>query len=76
MNKKRKAKLCEALSLLRDAYYIVDRAYEEENDAFDNIPENLKESERGQRMDEITDELFSASDFIDDAIDAINNAIE
>lgn len=74
MNKQRRARLAEAHSLLGRAVSIVERAKDEEQDSFDNLPENLQSSERGELMEEAIDELQTAIDSINDAMEHIDCA--
>lgn len=74
MNKQRRARLSEAHSLLGRAVSIVERAKDEEQDSFDNLPENLQSSERGELMEETIDELQTAIDSINDAMEHIDCA--
>lgn len=74
MNKQRRARLSEAHSLLGRAVSIVERAKDEEQDSFDNLPENLQSSERGELMEEAIDELQTAIDSISDAMEHIDCA--
>lgn len=74
MNKQRRARLSEAHSLLGRAASIVERAKDEEQDSFDNLPENLQSSERGEIMEEAIDELQTAIDSINDAMEHIDCA--
>lgn len=43
----------------------VEMVLEEEQDAFDNLPESLQDSERGERMQEAIDALENALDGLD-----------
>lgn len=63
MNKKRMERLTKA----RDE---LEALKEEERAAFDNLPEGLQQSERGQRMEEIGDYLDEAIGAIDQCLDA------
>lgn len=74
MNKQKRARLSEAHSLLGRAVSIVERAKDEEQDSFDNLPENLQSSERGELMEEAIDELQTAIDSINDAMEHIDCA--
>jgi hypothetical protein len=47
---------------------------EEEQDYYDNMPESLQESERGQIADEAIGFLQSAIDCFDDIIDNLSSA--
>jgi len=48
----------------------------EEQDAFDNLPEGLQESEKGQRMEEAVDAINEADQGFDEAISGLDEAIE
>ena len=45
MNKQRRKQLSEAIELIDKARGIISEVYEEENNAFYNLPESLQESE-------------------------------
>jgi len=88
MNKNRRADLEKAKELLesvREAFEeardIVNDAHEAEREAFDNLSENLQAGERGQRMDEIANDLSNLSDtlndiYVDDMIAVLEGAIQ
>lgn len=60
------AKLLEQLEALRD----------EEQEAYDNLPESLQDTERGDRMHDAIDFMESAIDSITEAMEYINEAAE
>lgn len=70
--RKQLTKIVEQLELLRDD---VSQIKDEEQDAFDNMPESLQQGERGQASEQAIDSLDSAYTDIDSAVDSINNAI-
>lgn len=74
VNKKRRTHLTEAHSLLGRAAFIVERARDEEQDGFDNLPEGLQSSERGEAMEETVDELQLAIDSINEAMEHVDCA--
>lgn len=74
MNKQRRVRLSEAHSLLGKAASIVEAVKDEEQDSFDNLPESLQCSERGEAMEEAVDELQIAIDSIEDALGHIDSA--
>lgn len=49
MNKQRRKELEEAVRLLEEAYSTIESILEQEQEAFDNMPEGLQESERGEQ---------------------------
>lgn len=62
MNKARRLELQKALD-------IVSAAMDEEQEAFDNLPESFQDGEKGQRMEEIISNLDECVGFIEDAIE-------
>lgn len=74
MNKQRRVKLSEAHLLLGKAVSLVERVKDDEQDSFENLPDNLQSSERGEAMEEAVDELQMAIDSISDAMEHIDCA--
>jgi len=65
MNKIRRQELAEVLDTLDEAISQVEDVRDEEQEAYDNLPENFQESSRGEGMQEAIDSM-----------DAIIRAIE
>lgn len=63
-----------ASALLGTASGLVSTALEQEEDALDNMPENLQGSERYEKTEAAVDLLNDASEYIDSAIEKINEA--
>ena len=74
MNNKRRSNLKAALLYLKKASDIVSEASDQEQDCMDNIPENLCDTERYERMENASDNLEDAISLIDDAIEKIEDA--
>jgi hypothetical protein len=49
---------------------------EEEQEYLDNMPENLRYSERGEIAENAIDSLGEAIDYLDNAIDSLDTAAE
>ena len=64
MNNRRREKLREAQTLLSTASNIVQNALDQEEDCFDNVPENLQDTDRTQKMEEAIESLEEAIEFI------------
>ena len=62
MNNERRKKIQKALSLMEQAKDILEEVKEEEQDAFDNLPEGIQGSERGEQME---DNIYNLEEFID-----------
>lgn len=75
MNAKRREHLTQALEMLRGVKTTVERAYDEEDDALGNMPDNLQGSDRFSAMEDAVDALSDACDSLDDAIGSIEEAI-
>jgi len=73
MNKQRRIRLRESNSLLARALQIIYAVKDEEQDALDNFPENLQNSERYTAMEDAIDGLEEAIDCIEQASESINN---
>lgn len=76
MNKARRKKLQELMKQLESIKDELNEVQEEEQDAYDNLPENLQYSERGQQMEQAVENMSSAADYLDDIISCIEEAME
>lgn len=76
MNKQNRKMIEGYIDSLEDIKQNIESMLDEENEKYDNMPEGLQESERGEAMQNAIDNLESASDAIGDAIDYLNDAIE
>lgn len=72
MNNERRKSISIAATLIERARDMLDDAKNEEQDAFDNMPESLQESERGQLMEETIGVLEEAYTGLDTALDELN----
>lgn len=69
MNNKRRKEISSISSILEDAKSRLSTVIDDEQEAFDNMPESLQGSERGCESEE-------ALDSMNDALDSIESAIE
>ncbi len=77
MNKARRkilAKINEKLEQLKEELQL--DVIDVEQEAFDNMPESLQYSEKGDRMEDIISTLLDAVSNIEEAIDCITEAQE
>ena len=72
MNKARRKKLGEAFNLLDSAKEILEAVREEEQEAYENLPESLQNSGKGEDMQNYIEMLEEAENYLDDA----NSVIE
>lgn len=75
MNKARRTQLKEIIERLESIKGDIFDIANEEESAFDNLPESLQESSRGEAMQEAFDDLNNITFDIDDVIDRIENVI-
>lgn len=76
MNAQRRKSIQEVIDQLTDLQSTVENLKDEEQEAYDNLPENLQGSERGEAMSEAADNLDSAYNSIDEVLEYLNAAIE
>lgn len=76
MNAQRRKEIAKAIALIEDAIAILDSVAEGEREAYDNLPESLQYSERGERMEECAEAIEYVSSELTDQIDSLNDAIE
>lgn len=66
MNKQRRKQIEKAIGLLSEARAILEEVTDEEQEAFDNLPEGLQQSERGELMDEGISRLIDVYETIEE----------
>ena len=76
MNKTRRAELQRAIELIDKARDLIDNVVTEEEEAYENLPENLQNSERGEQMQEYMYALGGVIDRLDEVIDDITEVTE
>lgn len=74
MNKARRLILSGAAANLSKAALLIERATDEERDAFDNLPESIQDGERGQKMEDAIDLLEDISDMLEEILDKLDEA--
>lgn len=73
MNNKRRK---EITNVIRQIENVVSSILVDEEEAFDNMPEGLQESERGDISQEAQDNLSNAIDALEEAIICLEDASE
>lgn len=71
MNAIRRKELMRAIELLDEAKGILESVKDEEQEAFDNLPESFQTSERGETMEDNIYNLDEAYDSIEEIVDTI-----
>lgn len=74
MNAARRKELSKAIDLIEQAKEIISAVAEEEREAYENLPEGLQDSEMGEKMNEIADDLEYVD--LDEVVDTIQEIIE
>lgn len=76
MNKQRRKELDKIQDEIMDLQTALEELKDAEQEAFDNLPESLQYSERGEAMQSAIENLEYAHDSLQDAIDNISEVIE
>lgn len=76
MNAKRRKLLTKVIFYVDSALSLLDEARDYEQDALDNIPENLQDGELYEKMEQAIENLDSAIDSLSDGEASIRNAME
>ena len=67
MNKQRRKRLEEAFNMIGQAKDILEEVKDEEQEAYDNLPESFQNGERGEEMQGYIEMLEEAWNYLDDA---------
>ena len=66
MNNARRKEIVKAMEMIDDAAAIIEECASDEQGYWDEMPENLQESERGERAQQVADELYEMPDELRD----------
>ena len=75
MNKKRRELLKSVRPFLIQAARIIEQAVNQENDCLDNMPENLQDTDRYDKMEKAVENLEAALEHIENAQECVSEAI-
>lgn len=76
MNKMNRKQLSDLISRIETIHEELDEIKDGEEEKFDNLPENLQDSEKGEAFSEVIDFLDTAVEDLNDAVEQIQNAID
>jgi hypothetical protein len=76
MNANRRKQLAEAIAKIEEARTLIEIVRDEEQDAFENMPEGLQSSERGEKMETAVSRMEDSLSELDCIVDALNEASE
>ncbi len=71
MNKDRRHKLRQAAEMIYEAKLIIARANDDEEEAYDNLPDGIRDSDRGDTMQEMIDTMDNIIEVLDNTYDQI-----
>ena len=72
MNRQRRKKLTEAFEKVAEVMDILESVKSEEEESYENLPDNFRDGDRGEEMQNYTEMLDEAYGYLDDA----NSVIE
>lgn len=76
MNKERRTRIAAAMDKLEEIAAELGELAQEEQEAFDSLPEGLQNGEKGQRMEEIAEELDWARDDVVSVVSDLGELID
>lgn len=76
MNRDRRKRLQEVYDALEEQLTALEEIRDEEQGSYDNYPESLQESERGQTLYENVDSLDSAYNDLESLLESIQEVLE
>ena len=76
MNKQRRKAINDISEKVRSLQTQIDTLKDEEQDYYDNMPESIQESERGNVAEEAIDNLQSAYDSLEETIGHLDEAAQ
>ena len=76
MNAPRRKSIQEVIDKLEELKSTIETLMDEEQEAYENLPENLQGSERGEAMSEAADNLDSAYNSMDEVLEYLTAAID
>ena len=76
MNKERRRRLGNVYAALQAAKDELEWIREEEQDAYDNLPESLQDDDRGYELEHNVEQMESAEEALSEAIEALEEILE
>lgn len=78
MNKKRRERVAAAVGMIETALGILEEVENEEQEAYDNMPDGLRDGDKGSAMSEVIDAIQNSRQEIesgkDSLVDVANDA--
>lgn len=76
MNNARRKQIASIKTEIEEKLSLLQELQEEEQDYFDNMPENLQYSERGEKSEQAADDLQNIIDEIQSQLEELETVIE
>lgn len=76
MNKQRRNRIFKMVERINEIVGILEATRDEEQEALDNLPESIRESERGERIEEYIDALDNAVEYLIEGVSTIEDSID
>lgn len=76
MNAKRRKEIEKLSAQIEEIKMAIDSLRDDEQEAYDNLPDSLQETERGQKMESAIEVLDYASDDLQECLDHLLEAVE
>ncbi len=67
MNRQRRKKLSEAFDLVAKAEELIDAVKDEETESYENLPDNFRDGDRGEEMQNYIDMMDEVIGYLQDA---------
>ena len=71
MNKARRKRLKEAFDKCTEILEILEEVKQEEEEAYENLPDGIRDGDRGEEMQECIEMIEEAAGYIEDAGDVL-----
>lgn len=76
MNNARRKEIDKLTAQIEEIKEVIEALRDEEQEAFDNMPESLQDGERGEKMQSAIDALEYAADDLQECLDHLSDASE
>ena len=76
MNAERRKQIQSLIAQVEDLQSEINGILEAEQESFDNMPEGLQSSERGEKAEEAIQQLEEAAGYCDEVINGLHGAVE
>lgn len=75
MNKKRRSQIKEVYAVIKDMRHQLEELLNEETDGYNNMPENLQGTEKGEESEEAQDNMSDAIECLDEALESLDEVV-